>query len=456
MQKITVIGGGATGILLAANLLKYAEDQPLEINIIEKKSRFGVGVAYSTVSDFHLLNVPAGKMGAFSADAEHFHKWLKDNRFNYAATDFVPRKIYGEYLTDIFRHELENKSHTTTVNLFNDEAVAIDLTEKCVEIRLDSGKVLEADKVVLAFGNFLPSNPKVPNNSFTKAEKYTQNPWNGKFFDKLDKADEVLLIGTGLTMVDAVLSLYNREHKGKITAVSRHGLLPETHKLGFVYQSFECEILNENRILPMFKIVRKHIKLAEASGSNRHAVIDSLRPFTQTAWQQLPVKEKRRFMRHLCHFWTVVRSRIPNECAKVLETLKFSGKLEIKRGKIRNIAIADDRKFAVTYGEHTVLVDAIINCTGSNSNFEKLDIPLVKNLVREGFVRNDAVSIGLDALPTGEIIDKYGKINEKLYTIGTALKGVLWESTAMPEISLQAKDLALHLLQKAKGASIGK
>jgi uncharacterized NAD(P)/FAD-binding protein YdhS len=102
MGKIAIIGSGASGTLLAVNLIKNAGDQPLEINLIEKKERFGRGVAYSTTTDYHLLNVPANKMGAFPDDLEHFFKWLTARNYNYFSNDFVPRKIYGEYLRDLF------------------------------------------------------------------------------------------------------------------------------------------------------------------------------------------------------------------------------------------------------------------------------------------------------------------------------------------------------------------
>ncbi len=454
MQKITIIGGGATGILLAVNLLKFAENLPLEINIVEKKGRFGLGVAYSTTSDFHLLNVTAGNMSAFPDDSKHLCEWLSKHSHNYLENDFVPRKIFGEYLSDVFLSAFENKSPNTTVNLFNDEAVNVNMGERFAEVKLNSGKIIESDKVVLAFGNFLPTHPNVSNTEFIKSDKYSQNPWDNDFFQNLNLNDEVLLIGTGLTMVDAVLNLHNNQHRGKIIAVSRHGLLPATHKLGFDYSSFENEILQEINLLKMLKLVRKHIAKAQNENSDWRAVIDSLRPITQIIWQKLSRKEKRRFLRHLSHYWSVSRSRIPAQCAKVLETLKSIGQLEIKHGKIRKITTAEDKRFAVTYGETTIYIDAIINCTGPQTNFERLEIPLVKNLIRKGLVRSDSLSIGLDASPNGEIIDEFGKINERLFTIGTALRGILWETIAIPEISYQAKELALRFLQKTNSANI--
>jgi uncharacterized NAD(P)/FAD-binding protein YdhS len=115
MKKITVIGSGATGTLLVVNLIKHAENKALEINLVEKKERIGRGVAYSTVKDFHLLNVPAAKMGAFPDDIEHFHRWLAEKNYAFKPNDFVPRRIYGEYLRELFSETFKNKIRTSSL-----------------------------------------------------------------------------------------------------------------------------------------------------------------------------------------------------------------------------------------------------------------------------------------------------------------------------------------------------
>ncbi|MEP7076472.1 MAG: hypothetical protein ABI878_11745, partial [Acidobacteriota bacterium] len=93
-----------------------------------------------------------------------------------------------------------------------------------------------------------------------------------------------------------------------------------------------------------------------------------------------------------------------------------------------------------------IQADVLINCIGSESNFSNLDSPLVKNLISHGSIRNEDLAMGLDATPDGSIIDTNGTPSATLHTLGTALKGVLWESTAIPEIRVQANKLALKLL----------
>ncbi len=150
MQKISIIGGGATGTLLAVNLIKHNNDQPIEINLIERKEKVGRGVAYSASKDFHLLNVPAAKMGAFPNDIEHFYRWLGEKNYDFAPNDFVPRRIYGEYLRELLSKTVAAKGANVVVNLLDDEAVDVVLKDAKAQVILSSGKIISSDKVVLA------------------------------------------------------------------------------------------------------------------------------------------------------------------------------------------------------------------------------------------------------------------------------------------------------------------
>jgi uncharacterized NAD(P)/FAD-binding protein YdhS len=442
MKRITIIGGGASGTLLAVNLIRNGGDAPLELNLIEKNSRLGRGVAYGTAHDFHLLNVPAAKMGAFPDRVEHFHEWLTANGYDYAAGDFVPRKIYGEYLRQIFAGAIAGKNPNTKINLIEDEAVDVLFERGEATVVLQSGERLPTDKIVLAFGNSLPPHISTENQEYIKSEKYFQNPWCASVGGKIAKTDDVLLIGTGLTAIDLMMSFYYGKHTGKIFALSTHGLLPAVHAPAPLYSSFAEEVLAQSKVTSLLKIVRRHIEKAE----NWRSVIDAMRPATQKVWQKLNLTEKRRFMRHLRRIWDVSRHRMPPQCAAILQKLQSAEQLNVLRGKIRNIETVDN-KFIVTYGKNGELkVDAIINCTGSESNFTKIDLPLVKNLLAKGCIKPDDLFLGLEANSDGTLTDSRGQYSGVFFTLGTALKGTLWESTAMPEIRAQARDLALRLL----------
>ena len=450
-KKITIIGGGATGTLTAVNLIKNAGGEPLEINLIERRDRFGRGIAYSATADYHLLNVPAAKMGAFPDDVEHFHRWLIAKNHNFAPSAFVPRRLYGEYLHELFDETTAHKNTNTKVNVIDDEAVDITFENNKTNVVSASGAAIESDKIVLAFGNFLPPHPKAENQAFINSAKYFQNPWATDIFDKIVKTDDVLIIGTGLTFADVVSSFYHNRQTGKIYGFSTRGLLPAVHKLGFAYDSFADELKDQTRITELLKIVRRHIEKAGSNGSDWRAVIDSLRPQTQAMWLNLPEAEKRYFKQHLSRYWNVARHRLPPETMQILDEMQATKKLEIGAGRLRKIEANADGKFTVAFatvdGEKAFTVNAIINCIGSESNFKRLESPLIRHLLAKNLINTDRLKMGLDAAPDGRIFDGGGAPSDVLFTIGTALKGILWESTAMPEIRTQARNLAASLLK---------
>lgn len=450
MKRITIIGGGASGTLLAVNLLQNAGDKPVEINLVERKTRIGRGVAFGTTRDSHLLNVPAGRMGAFPDDIEHFHKWLTEKGLGYDGHDFVPRVMYGEYLRDVFTHASENLTPNIRLNLIDDEAVDMSVNGDSAEVMLRSGEILPSRSVVLAFGNFKPPHPSVGELAFIESDKYFQDPWSSRFYESIKPDDSVFIVGTGLSMIDVVLHLNKDGHRGKISAISTRGLLPAVHKLGYTYPSFADELRSTDRITDILKTVRLHMKKADANGSNWRAVIDSLRPVTQQLWLDLPTAEKQYFKQHLSRYWNVARHRMPAEAAAVLDEMRAKGTLEILKGRLKSITVNTSEKFDIKFAavgvDYHASADVLVNCIGSEANFTKIDSEFVRNLISRKHVRNDELSLGVDAAPDGRVVGKNGEPSDVVYTLGTALKGVLWESTAIPEIRTQARDLALKLL----------
>ncbi len=450
MKKVSIIGGGASGTLLAVNLLREAGERPVEIVIVERQSRLGRGVAYGTAFRSHLLNVPAGRMGAFPDDLEHFHRWLTANGHDFAVSDFVPRVLFGKYLRELLDDTVAAAPAGVVVRSLDDDAVDLTKTASGIAVTLRSGSLVLADDVVLAFGNFPPPHPNVPNLSFTDTENYFQDPWGQRLYDTVTADESLFIIGTGLSMIDVALQLNEIGHRGKIRAISTRGLLPAVHELGHSYPSFYDEIREMRRITDLLKAVRRHIKTAEATGGNWRAVIDSLRHDTPQIWMDLPVAEKRYFMQHLSRYWNVARHRMPATAAATLQSMIDSRKLEILKGRLKDIVVDAGGRFCVSFAENgvlrTVSADALVNCIGAQSNLARVGSELMQNLLAPGFARTDELSMGLDATPDGRVIGPDGRISEHIHTLGTALKGILWETTAIPEIRSQARSLALKLL----------
>ena len=451
MKRITIVGGGASGTLLAIQLLRNSGGEPITIDLIEKHKSVGRGVAYSTESPFHLLNVPAAKMSAFPKEPGHFHDWLIAGGVEYAPTDFVPRALFGKYLRELLDITSKTFGSYATLDLVDDEVVDLTPDISSAYVTLASGEVIQTSRVVLAFGNFLPPHPTVPDLKFISHPKYIHNVWDPQAYERISDTDEILIIGTGLSMVDVALRLYTDGHKGRISAISTRGLLPAVHKLGYEYPSFIGELNGSKRITEIFTCVRRHIDHASSNGSDWRAVIDSVRPHTQALWLGLPTSEKRYFMQHLSRYWNAARHRMAPGAASVIDEMQESGRLRILKGRLRNIT-HDGDKFLVNHvidGDINYLEsDAIFNCIGSQANFRHVESRLIQSLLRKGAIRCDELSLGLDATPDGVLLDSMGRPSPALRTLGTALKGILWESTAIPEIRQQAEALAAQLLSE--------
>ncbi|MDZ4712992.1 MAG: FAD/NAD(P)-binding protein [bacterium] len=458
--SIAVIGGGFCGSVTLIQLIKQAT-KPLNIILINCENPNGKGIAFSSYNSRHVLNVPAAKMSAFPDEPEHFINWVKSKqRYQEFVNDelndrFLPRVVYGQYLEELFTKVVEDAPYYVNVKIISDEATDIIQNEEVSEIILKSGSSFKADIVVLALGNFLPDNPKIKDDGFYASKKYFRNPWLKKSIQGVKHENNILIIGTGLTMVDNVLSLIDEKYEGKIYAISTKGFFPLSHKKRKPYTDILEELHPPYSIPKLYNIFRKHIKYVLSHGITGEAVVDAIRPKTQEIWLSLTLKDKIRFMSHIRHLWGVARHRLPKEIYDQMQSMIADGKLEIIGGRLKVLkengkfidVVYQDKKFQE---EKELKVDRVINCTGPATDLNRLESPLIKNLLRRGLISNDEMKLGINALPDGTIIHKDHSVSSNFFTIGSMLKGILWESTAVPELRTQAKSLAGLLLKKSE------
>ncbi|MBW4444622.1 MAG: FAD-dependent oxidoreductase [Plectolyngbya sp. WJT66-NPBG17] len=447
---IAIIGGGFSGSMVAIHLLQKSKNS-LRIKLIERAPEAGRGVAYGTPVQSHLLNVPAAKMSAFPDHSEHFLQWLQSreqslNIGTIHAGMFAPRRVYGDYLQSILQETVADVDSPARLERVTAEAVSIEESYQGAIVHLNTGESVHADKVVLALGNF-PSSLPIPVKRSSSIDQCVKEAWSWQATDNLDSNDPVLLVGTGLTMVDTVVTLRQQGHRGQIYAVSRHGLLPQSHKATEAHSEFLTIEQAPQTIRALLRRVRQEI---QTSGKDWRAVIDTLRPITQELWQNLPLKEQKRFLRHVKSYWEVYRHRIAPEIAAALDELLQSGQLRYYAGRIQ-VCQETGNGIAVTLRQRgtviqtTLNVCRIINCTGSNANYRKLQHPLVASLQEQRLIRSSALTMGIDTAENGAVINADGHQSHWLFTLGTALKGKLWETNAVPELRGQAQAVAEEL-----------
>jgi uncharacterized NAD(P)/FAD-binding protein YdhS len=432
---VVVIGGGAAGTLLAAQLLRSAW-HPFVILLIERTGRAGEGLAYSTREPMHLLNVPAAKMSAFPDEPAHFLHWLEAHQPGAQACTFAPRMLYARYLRETLS-EAEARSAARLVRVAGN---VIDLRGRPDGIRavLDDGSEFDASAAVLAVGNAPSTTPDLPDDGVFASELYRSSPWTPGALDGLDRDAGVLLIGSGLTTVDTIVGLQRRRHRGLIQVISRHGLLPRRHQ--------PTKPLTWKPELPLTARSLLHQIREHSRGLPWREVMDGLRPLTQKLWRGLPEAEKRRFLRHARTYWDIHRHRMAPDVADLVEAMQRSGQLQIRAARLLGVKNQGAVAAALLRprGSRQALeleVSRIINCTGP-ATLHAARLPLIKRLTARGLARIDSLGLGLEVDARFRCLDELGGTSLPLFALGPLLRGELWETTAIPEISAQAQSTA--------------
>lgn len=463
--RVAIVGAGFSGTAVAIQLLRAAR-APLAIALIEREPRQSArGVAYSTFDPRHILNVPAGRMSLDPAAPEDFVEWLKARGLaprDDAAGWFAPRQLYGQYLEQRLR-EAEERAPSAKLRRITGEVVGLAPQAGALALALRGGEALGADCAVLALGNFPPPHPVVGDPQGYDSPRYFNRAWEPGAVDGIHPDDAVLLIGTGLTSIDMLISLERNGHSGRIVALSRRGLWPLPHSAAPAWPDFLPHPA-PTRLLELLGLVRAEIAKAAAAGVPWASVINALRPRTVEVWRGLPRDEQRRFLRHLRPWWEVARHRMPQSSADCIARLTARGQLETLRGRLRSIGESADRA-ALDVGIHlrasghgrdlgterTLRVARVLNCTGAESNYRKLADPLVRNLMRGGLAQADPLHLGLATAADGALLDAQGAARLPVWTLGPCRKGSLWETTAVPEIREQAAAVAARVLERIDG-----
>ncbi|MDR3436857.1 FAD/NAD(P)-binding protein [Telmatospirillum sp.] len=440
-----IIGGGLSGSLLAVHLLRSLPDGG-RVHLVEKRSGFGLGQAYSTRNPQHLLNVPAERMSAFEDDPDHFLNWLRDGKSGEPADRFVPRGVYGDYIQGILGQQIRDDEGCRNLFLFPDEAVGLTVGPAGVVIQTAGGRPVEVDRVILAIGNFPPEAP-FDVGRLASSPRYLSDPWDAERVAAIPPDSPVLLVGSGLTMVDLALGLIRQGHRAPITALSRRGLLPHRHAPA------AAPLPWDGAEPPVALSVLLHqIRLRSALGGDWRSVVDGLRPHLQDWWQAMSDDDKRRFLRHARPWWDIHRHRMAPRAAERLEHLITDGYLRVLAGQLLEATVGTDGVSVVCRprggAEHRQLeVGHIVNCSGPCSDFAKIRHPLLARLIGDGLARPDSMRLGLDVDPLMRLLDGNGHPQERLFALGPVTRGRFWESTAVPEIRRQAKCLADYLTE---------
>jgi uncharacterized NAD(P)/FAD-binding protein YdhS len=436
------VGAGAAGTLTATRLLDEAarRGRPIEVVLIDPRATTGRGIAYSTTDDRHLLNVPARRMSAYPEDSDHFLRWLDaDSAVPVEDCAFVARGRFGRYLGDVLDAAVRRSPWATLRRV---RAVVVDLAADADGCRLTlaGGDVVAVDAVVLALGHLGPELSWAPE-ALRSSPRFVADPWTPGGLDGVSPADDVMLVGTGLTMVDTVLSL---DRPGRtIHAVSRHGELPRRHIAGTVPHMEAPELPSETPTLAELRtVVRRHVAKAQARYGDWRPAVDSVRTMVQQLWRGLSDADRAEFVTTDARAWETARHRMPPASADLIDAARECGRLVIRAASVTDVVeLADGLEVTLSDGS-VHRVGALINCTGPCQRPEFSTDPLVQAVVRRGLAIPGPLGLGVGTDDDGRLCDAEGLTRAPVWTLGSLRRGSLWESTAMREIRAQAAAIA--------------
>ena len=459
-KVIAIVGGGATGLMTLANLLRFGtqSDSPLHIVLIDRQPAAGEGIAYRTVDGRHLLNVPASSMSAWPDMPDDFLSFAQERDPGVRPGDFLPRKIYGQYVRETMLKLAESAGEHLSATMLHDEVSRLArLAAPGWTIETRGGRSIRADLVILAVGHRPPKDPFALAWNGPRG-RFVANPWASLLLSQIGPSEPVLLIGSGLTAVDIILTLARPDRTAPLIAISRRGLMPMTH-LREQKLPADASVLIEEWLAAEHELTTRELVLklrslvlsGHASGIEWQRVLDAIRPATPRLWARLAPQERSRFLRHARAFWEVHRHRMAPAIADKVAGLREAGVLRVAAGTLVS-ANADVDGIDVTYmprgksSAQEVRVSWVVNCTGPGAHNRHETHPFLRPLLHEGTLANDELCLGLLTDESGRALNASGHPYEDLFVAGTLRKATLWESTAVPELRRQAQTVAQKAL----------
>jgi uncharacterized NAD(P)/FAD-binding protein YdhS len=446
-RSIAIVGGGASGALMTAHLLKCA-GEAVRVTLIEPREQIGRGLAYATENDSHRLNVRASNMSAFPDDPDHFWRWLRAN--GHSGEDrfcFLPRLVYGRYLGSLIEDRLA-ETDQRRVRWLRELVTSMSERDGSVTLRFAGSATAAFDMAVLCCGHEAPESLDAP----------FVSPWEDPRAWNTAPNSTILILGTGLTMVDAAIALSESGHRGPIVALSRRGLLPHAHRRVEPAPITETELPSPARLASFLRWLRARARVEIQNGGDWRSVVDGLRPHVQAIWRAMPSRSRQRFLEHARPWWDIHRHRMAPEVEAKIRALRKSGQLRILAGHLLEVnSKRDGASISIRprASEDLVRLEAsrIVSCRGLTSDPRRSSNPLVAQLVADGYARADPLGIGLDVDNDCAVVDASGRASERLFAVGPMSQAAFWESIAVPDIRLQAASLARRLTEQRRLAA---
>jgi uncharacterized NAD(P)/FAD-binding protein YdhS len=433
---IAVVGGGLTGAAAAIAVLRRLR-RPFQLVIVEGNHALGRGVAFGGHHPLHLLNVRTRDLSVLSDLPGDFLKWVflqldqgeNDTGLHEGlAHSFLPRQLFGAYVRQRMFEAIDSRPDVRCTIL---DSVVSSCTRSGTRflVKGEGRPSVLADVVFLATAYGIRS----------RSTKGLLQPFDLLPAEQLTSAKVIAFVGSGLSMVDALIGSRRDGFAGTAMVISRRGQLPRPHAAKGVVP-LEVALPQSRSISRLTGAVRIACEAAAAHGTPWQAVFNGLRPHIQALWRGLPVKEQSRFLRHLRPFWDAHRHRLPMEVHTQIRSEFDRGQAILIKGRVEEVR-RDGGTFNLeilsrgSRRAELIKADLAFDCTGYRPD---LSSPLLSGLIADGLASSDPHGLGLAITPGGNVLGATGGVTRGLFALGPLCQGTLWEITAVPEIVAQA------------------
>jgi len=458
-KRVAVIGGGFAGAAFAIHLIRANGTRPLALDIYEPRPLLGAGLAYSSEDPAHRINVAAARMAVFSEDPTHFDRWFRETGESAADPEalledgraYPRRAAFGRYMDQLLRQAARAFPNVRFRHL-RDKVIDVQHDGDVYRLTGEAGEASIADLVVLSPGHPPPPPLRWATPEAADAPRFVGDPWRPAALKAIRPNDEVLVIGTGLTMADVVASLRLQGHVGPITAVSRRGLTPRSRTTLPVEAFGSFNQPPTESAATLLRRVRRAVREAAKEGKPWECVVDALRQQGTAVWQGLSPASRRRFLRHLRPWWDVHRYQIAPQLDAVLVENQRNGRLKVVKADIQAIDTYQD-SFHVTlrlrsqqkHPEVERFFDAVVNCTGPDHGAVVQSNPVLRAMSARGLLRADAQGLGIEVDQLARVIAADGAPSQSLFVAGPLARGYFGELMGLPQVSLQPERLAIYV-----------
>jgi len=437
MKEVAIIGDGFAAAVLVTHLLRVGISSSA-ITVIGT-GVLGKGNAYGCNNSFFRLNVREDLPIIFADDPLHFSRWaqkyINDPQASTKAGYFYRRHDFGRYVSELVACE----SKSGQIEQIKARVLGLSGSESSWNLELDTHNAISAKQVIIATGNPPPVWPcaVINPNPVLSTSCFIENPWIGYGLEGIETQENIILLGGGLTALDAINALMERKHLGMIYVISPRSVLPPAQA------NWQRKVQPQwpQNLTPakLIRFMRNYLPSASTTSPEWQSAWEELRPNINMIWQQFSPSQKQSLFKRSGWLWNLYRFRASPQTISAYEKLRSKNQIQFVLGRAKEIRRSESKVKALLGNDIEVEGDRIINCTGVGSD------PLLNRLIKDQLAICDPLGQAVAVDENFRVLNLSCQRWNSLWMIGPGTMGSLGDVIAASTIAKQAEQLAIQI-----------